>query len=92
MRLGAELPVIVTPDGAEPIDTVTTDVSGGGMLLATGSLVLGTGVDFRLVLGAGEPPLAGRARVVRITDDGQSGLQFEQVSIGEIRNRSHGRG
>jgi two-component system chemotaxis response regulator CheY len=83
VRLGAELPVIVTPDGAEPIDTVTTDVSGGGMLLATGSLVLGTGVDFRLVLGAGEAPLAGRARVVRITDDGQSGLQFEQVSIAD---------
>jgi two-component system, chemotaxis family, chemotaxis protein CheY len=82
-RLKATLPVVVQAGDGPTLDTFTIDVSGGGMLLATGSLAPGADVEFRLYLGSGEAPIAGRARVVRITDDGEAALAFEQVHVPE---------
>ena len=82
VRLVVALPVALKADGVR-IKTFTSDVSGGGILLTDGPLTLGAVVDFRLDLCSGDPPIAGRARVVRVTDDGRSALQFEKVSIAD---------
>ena len=44
------------------------------------SLELGASVRFRLELGAGEPTIEGRARVVRAGDGDERGVVFEQIS------------
>jgi two-component system, chemotaxis family, chemotaxis protein CheY len=83
VRVEAALPVVVQTEDRAPLDTFTFDVSGGGMLLEAVPLALGARVEFRLDLGSDEPPIAGRARVVRVTDDGRPALQFEQVHIAD---------
>ena len=82
-RLTATLPVVIQAGDGAPLHTFTVDVSGGGMLLAAGSLAPGASVEFRLDLGSGEAPIAGRARVVRISDDGEASLAFEQVHVAD---------
>jgi two-component system, chemotaxis family, chemotaxis protein CheY len=83
VRLDVALPVVLQAEDGTRLDTVTIDVSGGGILVAAGSLAPGASVEFRLDLCLGEAPIAGRARVVRIIDDGRSALAFEQVSIAD---------
>jgi two-component system chemotaxis response regulator CheY len=83
VRLDVALPVVLQAEDGTRLDTVTIDVSGGGILVAAGSMAPGASVDFRLDLCLGETPIAGRARVVRIIDDGRSALAFEQVSIAD---------
>jgi two-component system chemotaxis response regulator CheY len=82
VRLALALPVVLKSDAAR-LDTYTTDVSGGGILLEEGPLGVGAVVDFRLDLGSGERPIAGSARVVRITDGGRPALAFEHVSVAD---------
>jgi hypothetical protein len=58
----------------------TVDVSGGGMLVAgVAGLSAGDSVRFSMQTGAGEMPIAGLARVVRVLDDGKLALVFEQI-------------
>jgi two-component system chemotaxis response regulator CheY len=84
LRVSAALPVVVTAGAGEaPVETFTLNLSGGGLLLLTGALVLGACVNFSLDLAAGEAPIEGRARVVRVTQDGQSAVAFEHVSIAD---------
>jgi two-component system chemotaxis response regulator CheY len=83
VRLDAALPVALQPVDGARLDTFTIDLSGGGILVAAGSLTPGAIVEFRLDLRLGEAPVAGRARVVRVIDDGRSALAFEQVSIAD---------
>lgn len=82
-RMPAALPVAIAAEDGTELETTTVDVSGGGMLLATGSFTLGTTVEFRLDLCTGEAPVTGTARVVRITDAGLPALAFEHVHIAE---------
>jgi two-component system, chemotaxis family, chemotaxis protein CheY len=83
-RVGVSLAVTVRPSGgAVEFGTRTLDLSGSGMLLASGSLDTGTRLAFRLDLGGGEEPLEGSARVVRVTPDGQPALQFLEMSVSD---------
>ena len=77
------VPVVLQTSDGRRVETHTVDLSGGGMLLEQGSLALGATVDFQLELGPDEPPIAGRARVVRITEEGRSALAFEQVHVAD---------
>ena len=82
-RVPAALSVVLqAPDGRR-MQTHTVDLSGGGMLLEDGSLPVGATVHFQLELGLDEPPVPGRARVVRITEDGRLALAFEEVSVAD---------
>jgi two-component system chemotaxis response regulator CheY len=81
VRVAAALPIRVTPADGRPLVTVTVDLSSSGLLLSRGDFALETRVDFRVELGAGQPPIVGRARVARIDGDGQPALAFEQVSV-----------
>ena len=83
VRLDAALPVVLQAVDGVRLDTFTIDLSGGGILVAARSLTPGAIVEFRLDLRLGDPPIAGRARVVRVIDDGRSALAFEQVSIAD---------
>jgi len=89
VRLRDALPVVLDAGDGAPFASSTVDLSGGGMLLATGSFAVGATVQFRLYLGPGEPPIAGRARVVRVTADGQPALEFEQVHIADHERLNH---
>ena len=82
-RVRASLPVVIAAEDGTELEISTVDVSGGGLLLAGGSLALGTTVEFRLDLCTGEAPVAGSARVVRITEDGLPALEFEHVHIAD---------
>lgn len=95
-RVPATVPVVLqAPDGRR-LETHTVDLSGGGMLLEAGSLEIGASVDFQLQLGPDEPSVAGRARVVRITEDGSRALAFEEVPVADherlIEYIAHGEG
>jgi two-component system chemotaxis response regulator CheY len=83
VRLDAALPVVLQAVDGVRLHTFTIDLSGGGILVAAGSLTPGSSVEFRLDLRLGEAPIAGRARVVRVIDDGRSALAFEQVTIAD---------
>jgi two-component system, chemotaxis family, chemotaxis protein CheY len=83
VRIAAALPVTLRTADGQRLETVTVDISGGGMLLAEGRLERDAQVDFRLQLGRREAPVDGRARVVRITPDGRPALAFELVHIAD---------
>lgn len=58
----------------------TVDISGGGMLLVgADALTPGETVRFAVAIGPDDTPVEGRARVVRIRDDGKRALVFEQI-------------
>jgi two-component system chemotaxis response regulator CheY len=80
-RVSAALAVQVTPPDGRPLVTVTVDLSANGLRLSSGSLALQTRVGFRLELSADQPPILGRARVVRVDGTGRPALAFEQVSV-----------
>ena len=70
--------------------THAVDVSGGGMLLrGLEQLRDGEVVRFSLDLGPDTPPLDGRARVVRIDEEGHRGLVFEAISGAERQRLIH---
>jgi len=59
----------------------TVDLSGGGMLLADAdTLAVGQTIRFVISVGADREPVEGLARVVRIREDGNRALMFEQIS------------
>ena len=83
---------VVVDDGLSSltVDGKALDLSGGGMLLSGGDrLELDSVVRFRLSLGAGEPDIEGRARVVRADDEGRRALVFEQISHDERQRLIH---
>jgi two-component system chemotaxis response regulator CheY len=75
------------------IDTSTVNVSGAGMLLADDTLgvaaraglhlYLGTHLGFRVYFPGSEPPIDGRARVVRIPKDGCVAVAFEHLAVAD---------
>jgi two-component system chemotaxis response regulator CheY len=81
VRVAAALPVRVTPADGRPLVTATVDLSSSGLLLSRGDFALQTRVEFSVELGAGQPPIVGRAHVARVDGDGRPGLAFEQVSV-----------
>jgi two-component system chemotaxis response regulator CheY len=83
VRLEVSLPVVLEDEEGEPIETVTADISGGGMLLEGSPLAAGAATNFHLELQEGERAIIGRARVVRVTGDGQTAVQFEHLSIAD---------
>ena len=83
---------VVVDDGASSvkIDGRAIDLSGGGMLLSGGDrLEIESVVRFRIGLGAGEPEIRGRARVVRADDEGRRALVFEQISEDDRQRLIH---
>jgi hypothetical protein len=79
VRAGAVRAVTLSTDDGD-VDTVTIDVSAGGMLLADApGLEAGDRANFALDLGSGRPPVAGVAHVVRVTDQGFRAVQIERV-------------
>jgi hypothetical protein len=73
-----------------PTATHAIDISGGGMLLSGADhLELDSIVRFTLDLGAGEPDIAGFARVVRGDDEGRRALVFEQISADDRQRLIH---
>ena len=82
VRVEAPQVVTLTTDLAgEPLSTYTVDLSGGGMLLtAVEGLKPGMQVRFRMAVSDGEAPIEGSGRVVRVSDDGELALMFEQIS------------
>lgn len=88
VRVRAVRPLALARVGADGrqedwIDTLTVNVSGNGLLAAgragIDALAVGEAVAFRLAPAEGEPPIAGRARVARIGDDGQRAIAIEQI-------------
>lgn len=79
---------VLDDDGAEGpwIDTFTVNVSGNG-LLASGpdTLALDAAVRFRLRVVEGEPPIEGRGRVTRTSDEGHRGIAIEQLADDDRR-------
>lgn len=71
--------IVQTHDG--PLDTISINLSGSGMLLATGSLNKHASVGFRLYLDDGHAPVVGTARVVRFDEYGRAALAFEHVTV-----------
>jgi two-component system chemotaxis response regulator CheY len=82
-RVAAALGVGLTDEDGTHHETTTVDISAGGMLLAAGALPIGMSVDFELDLGTGEHPITGRARVARVSADGQPALAFEEVHVAD---------
>jgi hypothetical protein len=75
-------PQAVTLDSDDPGDRRihTVDLSGGGMLLAgADNLQADQTVHFTMALQAGEAPIEGVARVVRVREDSKRALSFEQI-------------
>jgi hypothetical protein len=90
VRIDAPQPVELTDPTGTPIATHAVDISGGGMLLrGLEQLDEGERLRFRLDLEPGEPPLDGRARVVRIDEEGHRGLVFEAISSTERQRLIH---
>jgi hypothetical protein len=85
VRVRAPQVVTLTADlVGEPLSTYAVDLSGGGMLLtAAQGLKPGAQVRFGIDLKDGEAPIEGSGRVVRISDDGELALVFEQISTVE---------
>jgi hypothetical protein len=90
VRIDAPQPVQLTDTTGTPIATHAVDISGGGMLLrGLEQLDEGERLRFSLDLGPGEPPLEGRARVVRIDEEGHRGIVFEAISSTERQRLIH---
>jgi hypothetical protein len=62
------------------MDGYTLDISGGGFLLAGADMLkLGDEVQFQLELAAGELPVCGSGKVVRVDQRGHRGIAFAQI-------------
>ena len=63
------------------IESCTVDLSGGGFLLAGAeALNVGDEVHFQVDLAAGERPICGTGKVVRIDPHGHRGIVFDEVT------------
>ena len=82
-RVIASLPVVLISESGGEIETITIDISGGGMLLGTRAIEPGATVGFRLELAAEQPPVTGMARAVGVREEAQQAFAFEQVSIAD---------
>jgi c-di-GMP-binding flagellar brake protein YcgR len=83
VRVGAAQTVQISSSGKR-MQTLTIDLSGGGMCVTHEELELGAVVHFTLELGPGDPPIHGKARVVRQgTDEERFGLKFEEIDPAE---------
>ncbi len=80
-RIDLSIPVVLEGAPGSERRTVTVNVSGGGMLLATEPLDHDELVGFSLELGAGEPAVRGRARPVRGNAQAQQAFAFEEISL-----------
>jgi c-di-GMP-binding flagellar brake protein YcgR len=91
VRIEAARPVVVYGGAERPkIESFTVDISGGGLLLAgPDTLVIGEDVRFQLSLTAGEPPISGTARVVRIDGRGRRAVEFASISDLDRRRLVH---
>ncbi|HTU79825.1 MAG TPA: PilZ domain-containing protein [Solirubrobacteraceae bacterium] len=62
------------------INGCTVDISGGGFLLAgADALKIGDQVHFQLELAAGELPVSGTGKIVRIDAHGYRGVIFDEI-------------
>jgi len=62
------------------IDSCTVDISGGGFLLAGADMLsVGDQVHFQIDLAAGESPVCGTGKVVRIDPTGHRGVAFDEI-------------
>lgn len=62
------------------IESCTVDISGGGFLLAAADVLeLGDEVHFQIELAAGEHPVCGTGKVVRIDPAGHRAIAFDEV-------------
>jgi hypothetical protein len=82
-RVDAVQPVSVTlnPDAGESVDTYTINLSGNGVLLASGAdaLKLGQVVWFELKLADTNEPVAASGRIVRETAEGYKGVEIDRI-------------
>lgn len=87
VRVSVSVPVTLRPDESEGwLEGVTRDVSGSGLLFAGRcDLAVGATADLRLTTGSEQPPIEGRARVMRITDDGCRGMAFTDLDATQRR-------
>jgi hypothetical protein len=80
VRIQAPLDVTVDNALGQHLTTNSVDISGGGMLLnGPQTLMLDERIRFRLQLAPGEPPIEGRARVVRTGRDNKRAVVFEEI-------------
>jgi two-component system chemotaxis response regulator CheY len=79
-RVPVTLPVLLIDADDVMTRTWTVDVSGSGMLVQGADLRVGTPLRFRLTLKAGVAPIAGGARVTRVTEVGRCALAFEELT------------
>jgi hypothetical protein len=81
VRATVDLPLTLSVGDADeaPViaDAHALDLSGGGLLVAgLPAPKLGDEHDFTLTVGADEPPIRGRGRIVRLVGTDRAGLQF----------------
>lgn len=82
IRINAGLRVVVASDARrDKLHTFTMNLSGSGMLLASGTLDQDEQVDFELFLSARGIPIEGTARVVRFDEHRRAALEFEQIAV-----------
>jgi hypothetical protein len=84
VRATVDLPLTLSVGDADeaPViaDAHALDLSGGGLLVAgLPAPKLGDDHDFTLTVGADEPPIRGRGRIVRLVGTDGAGLQFTTI-------------
>jgi PilZ domain len=81
VRVHTPHPVILESEDEGTHQAHTVDLSGGGMLLADAdALAADQTIHFAISVGADQEAVEGVARVVRVREDGQRALMFEQIS------------
>lgn len=82
VRIEAARPVVVYAGAAGgQVQSFTVDISGGGLLLAgPDNLAVGDLVSFSLSIETGQPPIAGKGRIVRVDVRGRRAIRFEEIS------------
>ena len=81
VRVNAALQVVVvTMDTEESVHTFTMNLSGSGMLLASGSFTLRQYVRFTILLDRHSEPVRGNGRVVRFDQHGRAAIEFERIA------------
>lgn len=73
---------VTLDDGCGSVaETKALNISGGGMLvIGPDTLELGAEILFNLYLSEDEPPVKGLGRVVRLADNRQRGIAFDDIS------------
>ncbi len=91
VRVIAPQPVVLEVEGSAMIENaLAVDLSGGGMLLnGPDTLALDDRVRFRLHLDADNPPIRGKARVVRCIDGDRRALKFVQITAHDRQRLIH---